>query len=91
MAGVKRGRGNLSARGRVRENNSLPEHLPRRLSRVSLIRQTQRERIKKLVIGLNNNFARASYFFVHFFAVFARLPHEVLNFAYYGERKQATT
>ena len=30
----------------------------------------------KKVIGLDNNFARASRFFVHFFAVAARLQRE---------------
>ena len=40
----------------------------------------------------NNNFARASHFFVHFFAVFARLRLENAQFrAFYGEFKEATT
>ena len=42
----------------------------------------------KTAIGLdwqNNNFARASGFFVHFFAVTAR------PFTFYGGRKQETT
>ena len=30
-------------------------------------------------------------FSVHFFAVFARLRREMPNFAFYAERKQATT
>ena len=39
----------------------------------------------------NNNFARVSHFFVHFFAVSARLRRENAYFAFYGERKQAST
>ena len=40
----------------------------------------------------NNNFARASYFFLHFFAVFARLRLEIAQFYFLrGGRKQATT
>ena len=40
----------------------------------------------------NDNFARASHFFVHFFAVFARLRLENAQFrAFYGECKEATT
>ena len=38
----------------------------------------------------NNNFARASLFFVHFLAVFAQLYDvNFINFAFYGERRQA--
>ena len=40
----------------------------------------------------NNNFARASRFFVHFFAVTARLPREnAYNFTFCEGRKQAMT
>ena len=39
----------------------------------------------------NNNFARASRSFVHFFAVFTRLRREIPNFVFYGERKQVMT
>ena len=41
----------------------------------------------------NNTFARVSRFFVHFFAVTARLPREnkMPNFTFWGGRKQATT
>ena len=39
----------------------------------------------------NNNFARASHSFVHFFDVFARLWREMPNFMFYGGRTQATT
>ena len=39
----------------------------------------------------NNNFARASHFFVHFFDDFARLRREMPNFMFYRGRKQATT
>ena len=39
----------------------------------------------------NNNFARASHSFVHFFEVFARLWREMPNFMFYRGRTQATT
>ena len=40
----------------------------------------------------NDNFARASHVFVHFFAVFARLRLENAQFrAFYGECKQVTS
>ena len=39
--------------------------------------------------GYNNNFARASRFFVHFFAVTTRLQSSIYFF--YGGRKHATT
>ena len=49
-------------------------------------------RSKKRFNKQNNNFARTSHFFVHFFAVLALLRREnVYNFAFYGERKQAMT
>ena len=40
----------------------------------------------------NNSFACITLFFAHFFAVFSRLSYDVkmLDFAFYGERKQAT-
>ena len=58
--------------------------------------QTNKTKQKsKQTIGLarkNKNFARASHFFVHFSAVFARLYDVKLpNFTFYGGRKQATT
>ena len=48
----------------------------------------------KKAIGLdwlNNNFARASCFFVHFFAVSARLPCELPNFTFCGRREHKAT
>ena len=39
----------------------------------------------------NNNFARASRFFVHFFPVLHDYEVKMPNFAFYGGRKQATT
>ena len=39
----------------------------------------------------NNNFARASRFFVHFFAVTARLRREMPNFTFCGKREDKTT
>ena len=39
----------------------------------------------------NNNFARASHFFVHFFPVLHDFDVKMPNFAFYGGRKQATT
>ena len=39
----------------------------------------------------NNSYARASYVFVHFFAVFARLPREMPGYTFQGGRKRATT
>ena len=58
--------------------------------------QTNKTKQKsKHIIGLgrkNKNFARASHFFAHFSAVFARLYDVKLpNFTFYGGRKQATT
>ena len=55
-------------------------------------RRRQRERHKSNKFNKeNNNFARASYSFVHFFDVFARLWREMPNFMFYRGRKQATT
>ena len=48
----------------------------------------------KKAIGLdwqNNNFARASRFFVHFFVVTARLRREMPNFTFCGKREDKTT
>ena len=55
-------------------------------------RRRQRERHKGNRFKQNNNFARASHFFVHFFAVFARLRRENA-ISYFIDRgcKQATT
>ena len=54
-------------------------------------RQRQRGRQKSSRLNRqNNNPARASRFFVHFFAVTARLRGEIPNFTLYGGRKQAT-
>ena len=39
----------------------------------------------------NNNFARASHFFVHFFPFLHDYAVKMPNFAFYGGRKQATT
>ena len=39
----------------------------------------------------NNNFARASHFFVHFFPFLHHYDVKMLYFAFYGRRKQATT
>ena len=39
----------------------------------------------------NNNFARASHFFVHFFPFLHECAVKMPNFAFYGGRKQATT
>ena len=38
-----------------------------------------------------NNLARAAHFFVHFFAVLQDYDVKMPSFAFYGERKQATT
>ena len=55
-------------------------------------RGRQRERQKNNWFNKqNNNFARASRFFVHLFFVFARLRRKMPNVAFYGGRKQATT
>ena len=57
-------------------------------------RRQQRERQKSIrFVKQNNNFARASRFFVHFFAVVARLRREsaLLNFTFCrGPEHQAT-
>ena len=53
-------------------------------------RQRDRQKSNKLNRQTNNN-ARVSRFFVHFFAVTARLRREnAYNFTFYGELKQAT-
>ena len=59
-------------------------------------RRRRRPRERQTSKGLekqNNNFARASGFFVHFFAVVARLRHEstVPNFTFWGGREHKTT
>ena len=53
-------------------------------------RQRERQRDKRFY-KQNNNFARASHSFVHFFARFARLRRENAYFVFYRVRKQATT
>ena len=55
-------------------------------------RRRQRERQKNNWFGLaNNNFARASRFFVHFFVVTVRLRREMPNFTFCGKREDKTT
>ena len=50
------------------------------------------ENVKKGLISKTITSARTSYFFVHFFAVFALLRRgNVYSFAFYGERKHSTT
>ena len=54
-------------------------------------RRRQRERQKSNWLnGKNNNSSRASRFFVHFFAITARLRREMPKFTFYGGRKRAT-
>ena len=53
-------------------------------------RRRERQRSKSCVE--QNNKARAARFFVHFFAVTARLRRKnAQSFTFYGGRKQATT
>ena len=55
-------------------------------------RQRPRERQKNNRLNRqNSNFARASRFFVDFFAVTARLGREMPYFTFCGGRKQATS
>ena len=43
------------------------------------------------LIKQNNNFARATHFFVDFFPVLHDYDVKMPNFAFYGGRKEATT
>ena len=58
------------------------------------MRRRRESQISNSLTRQSNNFARASHFFVHFFAVnctTARLPVKMCNFMFCERRKQATT
>ena len=55
------------------------------------MRRRRESQINNSLTRQNNNFARASRFFVHFFAVIARLRREMPIFTFCGGREHNTT